>query len=361
MRILLLSESLGSGGAERQLVGLAILLRERGYQVKVISYYRNQFYEPLLRQANVEYEFCSELFYKWKRVFRLRKKLREYKPAVVISYLTSVNISLCLTRFLYRTRIIVSERTHTVHWNLKTRLRYLLYALSDSIVANSFSEAENIREHIPYLKGKIVFIPNFVDTSYFVPSGEAKRSVVERLILGVGRVIPTKNLIRFCEAIKCLIDEGYRFKVKWVGLQFNKVYLQEVRAQIEKCGLESVLELHDQTQDIRAYYQQADIFCLPSLYEGYPNVLCEAMSCGLSVACSDVCDNPRIVKQGKNGFLFDPTRVEDMTQALRCLLDMDVHELSQMGVYNRGCVLRNNSPKAFVESYIRLLSQIKTA
>lgn len=354
MRILLLSESLGSGGAERQLVGLATLLWKCDYQVKVISYYKNQFYEPLLRQANVEYEFCPELFSKWKRVFRLRKKLREYKPDVVISYLTSVNISICLTRLLYRTRIIISERTHTVHWNLKTRLRYFLYAISDCIVTNSFSEAENIKKHIPFLKKKIVFIPNFVDTSYFVPV-VGKGSGEERLILGVGRLVPSKNLIRFCEALKYLIEKGYRFKVIWVGQTFNEVYARQVRTRIKDCELESVLELHDQTQDILTYYQQADIFCLPSLYEGYPNVLCEAMSCGLPVACGDVCDNPRIVKQGKNGFLFDPTRIEDMAQALRRLLDMDIQELSQMGIYNRDCILRNNSPKAFVKSYIQLL------
>ena len=79
------------------------------------------------------------------------------------------------------------------------------------------------------------------------------------------------------------------------------------------------------------------------------------MSCGLPVACGDVCDNPRIVKQDKNGFLFDPTRIEDMAQALRRLLDMDIQELSQMGIYNRDCILRNNSPEAFVKSYIQLL------
>lgn len=354
MRILLLSESLGSGGAERQLIGLAILLWKCNYQVKVISYYENQFYEPLLHQANVEYEFCPELFPKWKRVFRLRKKLKEYKPDVVISYLTSVNISLCLTRFIYRTKIIISERSHTTHWNLKTRFRYSLYAISDNIVTNSFSEAENIKNHIPCLRKKIVFIPNFVDTSHFVPSSR-KESENERLILGVGRLIPSKNLIRFCDALKCLINEGYQFKVKWVGRPFNETYLQQVRTRIIDCKLESVIELHDQTQDIRTCYQQADIFCLPSLYEGYPNVLCEAMSCGLPVACSDVCDNSRIVKQGKNGFLFDPTRIEDMVQALRSLLDMDIRELSQMGAYNRDYVLKNNSPKVFVESYILLL------
>lgn len=55
-------------------------------------------------------------------------------------------------------------------------------------------------------------------------------------------------------------------------------------------------------QSIEVEYRKADVFCLPSLYEGYPNVVAEAMSCGLPILCSNVCENPYIVEEGAMAF-----------------------------------------------------------
>lgn len=65
-RVLLVTENLGSGGAERQLVGLAVFLQEKGFVVKVATYYKNQFFEPFLRKNKVEYELLNGAFDKRK-------------------------------------------------------------------------------------------------------------------------------------------------------------------------------------------------------------------------------------------------------------------------------------------------------
>ena len=358
MKILLLTESLGSGGAERQLVGLAVFLKMYGYSVKVISYLENKFYESFIHQGGVEYEFCPLLLPKLTRVFRLREKLKEYSPEVVISFLSSVNVSLCLTSFFYHAQFIISERSHTNFKMIKSKLRYLLYIKSDYLVTNSYSEAKNIIKHIPYLAKKTLVIPNFVDTSYFLPADKKKSSMCGKIILGVGRLLPVKNVIRLCESIKILKEEGYQLKMIWVGRHCDVAYKMALLEKIRCYGLENVVELHDQTTDIRIFYQITDIFCLPSLFEGYPNVLCEAMSCGLPIACSNVCDNPLIVKDGENGFLFDPIDVTSMTNALRKLLDMDICQLNRMGEVNRDCVVQRNSKEKFVNSYLKLFDSV---
>ena len=63
-RILLITEGLGSGGAERQICGLAAMLTKAGYPCRLITYVVNQFYEPYLRQNGVDYEFEPELWNK---------------------------------------------------------------------------------------------------------------------------------------------------------------------------------------------------------------------------------------------------------------------------------------------------------
>ena len=77
MKILCITESLGSGGAERQLCGLAIELKKKGYDVMVVTYVENQFYQPLLDEAGVVYELHAELCPKWTRVWRLAKLVRK--------------------------------------------------------------------------------------------------------------------------------------------------------------------------------------------------------------------------------------------------------------------------------------------
>lgn len=69
-RILLITESLGSGGAERQLCGLAVMLTKAGYPCRLVTYIDNQFYEPYLRKNGVDYEFVPELANKVTRPFR---------------------------------------------------------------------------------------------------------------------------------------------------------------------------------------------------------------------------------------------------------------------------------------------------
>ena len=70
-KILLITENLGSGGAERQICGLASMLTMAGFPCRLITYVENQFYEPYLRQHGVDYQFVPELWNKKSRIFNL--------------------------------------------------------------------------------------------------------------------------------------------------------------------------------------------------------------------------------------------------------------------------------------------------
>ena len=120
-------------------------------------------------------------------------------------------------------------------------------------------------------------------------------------------------------------------------------------------SLERYFEFKSATKSIINEYQSADIFCLPSLFEGFPNVLCEAMSCGLPVICSDVCDNAQIAVNGKSGYLFDPINADNIADAIEKILSQSDVELSKIGIYNRNRAIDCFSEEKFVNKYIDII------
>lgn len=127
-------------------------------------------------------------------------------------------------------------------------------------------------------------------------------------ILTVGRIAQQKNILRYLKVVKQLSKIYPNIRFKWIGDVSigQEAYYDECIKNISKNNLSDIFEIKPATQNIKEEYDRCDIFCLPSLYEGYPNVICEAMACGKPILCSNVCDNPFIVEDGVNGFLFKP-------------------------------------------------------
>ena len=215
-RILLITEGLGSGGAERQICGLAAMLTKAGYPCRLITYVENQFYEPYLRQNGVDYEFVPELWDKKTRVFRVAKYVRSYKPDVVISYLPSVNQTMCLARLFFNAKLIVSERNNNTCITRKDKIQFNLYRMANAIVPNSNSQGNFIRRNFPFLADKVFPIINFVDVKRFTPTPSPVRNDVLRIIT-VARFTQQKNVLTFMKAVRMVKEMGIKVHFDWYG------------------------------------------------------------------------------------------------------------------------------------------------
>ena len=356
-RILCLIESLGSGGAERQLTGLAVMLKQQGYQVEVCYYVKMEFYLPYLQKNGVESYYLAEVANPKKRFFALRKHIKALKPDTVISYSYSPSMITCLLKLLgAKFNLIVSERNTTQEVGKMVKLRFFLYRWANHIVSNSHSQAVFINKHFPNLSNKVKVITNFVDTEKFSPSVEALREHEETRMLCVGRLMPQKNIPRFIAAIGKVVNDGYKIHVDWFGQDLKDAYSEECHNAVKIHNLEGVFFFKEPSSNIQEEYCRADVFCLPSLYEGFPNVLCEAMSCGKPVLCSRVCDNPNIVSEGENGLLFNPLSIEDMAATIENFLDLPTDRKSTMGGKSREIAVELFSKDSFIGKYIGLLS-----
>lgn len=361
MKILLLIDSLYSGGAQRQIVNLANLLNKKGFEVKLVDYWDYDFYDGYLNAHSIPFEHRTA---KGKfNIFRsIYKVIQEFSPDVVISYLEHSSMIASAIKFLRLTkpfRLIVSERNTTQELKKTDLIRFKLFQVAaDTIVPNSFSQTDFIKRHFPKLSRKIVTITNCIDTDKFIPcesSADTDSSLLRFII--VGRVVAQKNPLLFLQAlskVKQLRPEK-NFIVDWYGQPYPKEYFDECLKLRADLNLEKTVYFYPPSQEIIKEYQKSDVFILPSIYEGFPNVLCEAMSCGLPVMASAVCDNLAILDNGALGYLFDPLSVDDMAQKIIMVLDMERKELKAMGKNNRRVALEKFSMNRFIDSYSSLL------
>ena len=353
-RIVLFVDGLTQGGAQRQLVGLAGLLQQKGHLVQVVTYHDTPFYESDLKRFGIKHLCFQRPNSKVRLIVRIRHLFKEQRPDVVFSYLDTPNTIasvLKLTGLKYK--LIVSERNTTQWLTLRDKMRFFLYRWVDVIVPNSFSQERFIINHFPHLSSKIQVITNFVDLDLFRPVIKEKRSGLIKII-GAGRIERQKNIGCLIKATKCVKDKGYEIRVDWYGRQTELIF--NYKKMLEDFGLNAAFSFHEPTTAIQEKYQEADLFCLPSFYEGYPNVLCEAMACGLPVICSNVCDNPIIMEEGENGYLFNPHDPNDLaTQIVRfATSSAEVRKL--MGRKSRKLAEQKFNKEEYVNNYLKLFN-----
>lgn len=347
---------MSSGGAERQLVGLAIMLKQKGYEVEVCTYKTSNFYVEVLRSNGIIHLSLSTNS-AFKRLLGTIKHIRGNKSDVVISYLEQPSSFCCIAKLFAKFKLIVSERNTTQKLTRNTRFRFFLYRFADWIVPNSYTQRNFILKHYPSYEGKVRTITNYTDIRQFVPAEQYSDNKVVRFVVAA-RITPQKNIPLFADALSILKNEGYSFVVDWYGNPLNKDYGDYCKNYIQKKGLESEFVFYRATSNILKEYQTADCFVLPSKYEGYPNVVCEAMSCGLPILCSNVCDNPNIVKDGVNGLLFDPNNSSDISAKMSQFLKTDINIILAMRRKSRELSESLFSEERFIDKYVDIINNM---
>lgn len=356
MKILLFIDSLGPGGAQRQLVGLASFLNEKQYIVKVITYHNEPFYESFLKEKNIDFEVVKGANIKSKRIFCIRRAIKKFQPNTIISYLDTPSIIACLIRLTgLKFKLIVSERNTTQINNLKEKIKFLFFKVADVIITNSFSQKEFISKNYPSLNEKTNVITNFVDLDFFKNDIKYNRNKIPKILV-IASIWPSKNTLLFIDALKILDEKGFQFELIWYGKDNSNIdYFNQCFLKIKNYNLSNKVFLLDKTSDILKEYLKADFFCLPSLYEGTPNVICEAISCGLPVVCSDVCDNSIYVQEGINGFLFDPKSTVRIAEKIQEALSIDDETYNMFRIQSRKIAEKKLSKDQFIKKHIEYI------
>jgi len=223
------------------------------------------------------------------RVRALRKALRASGAAVVVSFLTPMNITAILASRGLGIPIIVCERNDPrrqplgLAWRL---LRMVSYRFADSVTVNSMGAAVALRP----LARSVTYLPNPLRTASDASIGP-KRG---HLLLAVGRLHRQKRFDLLLEAFASQRADLHEWTLRILGTGPEQPALAERAADL---GIE--VEFPGYVADPFPHYRAADIFVMPSDYEGSPNALWEAMSCGAAcVVSSGVVDAAWAMEQG---------------------------------------------------------------
>ena len=196
-------------------------------------------------------------------------------------------------------------------------------------------------------------IPNGVDSDFFTPADAiAMREEGAPLrILFVGRFQKQKNLTFLFEQLARLSPGT--FELHLVGDGPEKTHLQGLAEQL---GIAARITWRGwlSRAAVRDAYRTADCLANPSLYEGMPNVVLEAMACGLPVIASKVPGNEEVVLDGETGFLFDLARPNYLLTAIELLIK-DRTLASELGVSGRARAVIEFSWQRVAQAYVNIL------
>ncbi len=337
MNITMLTESLGSGGAERQLCILAVEMKRRGHSVQVVTYAPGDFYLSMLQKANVNHIFLGGQG-TWEWQSKIRRFLRSERHAVVLAFLQSSAAYAELAALPSRRwGLVVSERLALQDMDTGAyRFRKYFHLIADAITVNSHANRLMLEKAVSALKNRMVTIYNAVDLERFKPGATPCKSKELRLVVAA-RINKQKNLLGSIEAVELLHHRrGIRVSVEWYGnIADDPPLLCQAKRRITELGLTDCFYIHPPTRDIIAKYQQSDAVFLPSFYEGLPNTVCEGMSCGKPILMSAVCDAGNLVKEGQNGFLFSPHDPHDIANAIEKFASLSEAQRHAMGETSR--------------------------
>lgn len=308
LSVFLLARSLEVGGTERQVVTLAKALHERGHRVRVGVFYTGGALESEIAGTGVELVDLHKTG-KWdvrRFLGRAVAALRRDPPDVLYSFLGGPNIAAALlSRFLPRTKLIWSVRnssfdfsTDSVAARLGFRVEAALASQPQAIIANSdagrrFAIARGFPQE------KIFIVPNGVNTHRFRPDRRLRKDQRQQLglsdedlVIGVlARLDSTKDHPTFLRAARLVagaVPEA-RFVCAGGGVQVGQ--LQRLAREL---GIADRVLFPGQL-DPAAALNAFDIACSPSLTEGFPNAIGEAMACGLPCVVTDAGDSAAIV------------------------------------------------------------------
>jgi glycosyltransferase involved in cell wall biosynthesis len=340
LKILMFTNSLAGGGAERAAATLANFWARQGWDVTIVTLnpQGEDFYtlDPRIRRISLNLSGESSnvfdaLLRNLRCVAGLRRILKQIRPGVAFSMMSTPNVLLAFaSRGISNLCTIGSERCYPpdaplgLIWNA---LRSKMYGRLSAVVALTHECAEWIRTHSSATR--VAVIPNA--TVWPLPDNAPKISPhslcppERKVLLAVGRLDAVKNFAVLVYAFSQLADKYPDWDLVILGEGPERAGLE---ATIRDKALGARILVPGIAGNVGEWYGRADLYVMTSRSEGFPNALAEALSHGLPAVSFDCDTGPRdIIRHGMDGLLVPPNDSVALIDALdRVMGDADLRK-----------------------------------
>lgn len=318
--------ALNLGGVGRLTINLAAEMIRQGYQVDLfLTMYQGDYLKDIPKEVNLIKGKGGAI----KSILVFAKYIRTQKPDVIISardYLNLINI--VVTKLVRsKTQLITSvhvdysgipEQKKSVRLKVLNYTLKYLYKKADNVVAVSAGVAKDFSERYNYPLNKIdvVYNPTYVEENYIKESELKYGAFYETdlpIIIGVGRLNNQKNFSLLIEAFE-EVNKQIAAKLIILGEGANRIELEKM---IEDKRLKDRVLLPGFVPNPIDYIKKSNVFVMSSSWEGFGNVIVEAMGTGISVVSTDCPSGPaEILNNTKYGTLVSMHNKEEMSNAI---------------------------------------------
>ena len=279
-------------------------------------------------------------------LIKLASLIKRTKPRVIVSFMWYTNVISLLARMLCGIRakhkVIVSERTtlsftyggRLIGW-LRRRVTQLLYPTADRVIAQTRQTKQELLETTHLQADRVKVIHNPVDIQALEEISKEPIEVIWfnlelPLVLSIGRLTIEKGFEHLIRAFAQVIKEHPAHLVI-LGEGKERCRLQGL---VNQLGVKEWVHLPGFEKNPYKYLAHSTLFVLSSLYEGFPNVLLEALALGVpSVATRCPTGPEEIITDGVDGILVPPANESALADAIRrALLDAGLRKrLGEVG------------------------------
>ncbi len=330
MRITLVISSLSNGGSERSMSTLASYWAEKGWPVTLLTLddgTQPPFFTPHpaieWRPLGIDGIYgggVRALGRNSRRLRVLHRAIRESRPQVVLSFVDRTNVVTLLAGCGLQVPVIISDRVSPVHWPIGgigwRSLRRVLYPRAACLVLQTSAA---LRYYPPSIRRLACVIPNPA-----IPRGTTTPDPAQPrkpLVIAMGRLTGQKGFDLLLKAFARVAPGHPTWSLEIWGDGPARRSLEALR---DALGLQGRATLPGITHEPAERMAAASLFVLSSRFEGFPNVLCEALACGLPAVSFACPDGPsEIIRHGVDGLLVPPEDLAGLTAALDRLMTSD--------------------------------------
>ena len=355
MKIIQVIPRLGMGGAETMCENLSIELMKSGHEVIVVSLSNNTtpISERLKKNGILVRYLGKKDGLDIKAIIKLRKLLKKEKPDIIHSHIYALKYCVFADLFLHHKKI------HTVHsiaskesTELDQKLNKLFFKINgvvpvalSELVRKTIVDCYKLDENsIPVVFNGCPMEKCIVKNSYAF--GENIN------IIHVGSLIELKNHKAMIDAVNFLHKDYSNVRITFVGEGILKWELQKYIDEMD-CG--SYMNLYGLATDVYSLLGESDIFMLPSIYEGLPMSIIEAMGTGLPIIASNVGGIPDMIKHHVNGLLCAPSANSIYEALLKYINSQELRETCGKAAREASYLF---SCKKMCENYVKLYEEL---